>query len=269
MISKPVLSKELWLGPVGVPEAELVLPEYLKGKLSLDEWRLLIAMHLLRLKAYSSGRRSGIFGLMLLGLAGVFFALLILFLVFVGRPWASVLVWPAWSPALLIFLLWWSRKSRGWEFEQDREVANMFNTEAVTLVLEKMRFLDPRANASTRLARFQAYWIPSIDDRIAELRKPMPLMPPRSSRIHKVGLRWRAMIVGIGFAIYWGSGFIAGLVYSQGRASFAYASNGCAALVMSAALGYWLAILAGISLVIGVLQHIRGARWKKKRLEER
>ena len=51
-----------------------------------------------------------------------------------------------------------------------------------------------------------------------------------------------------------------GLLYSQGRTSFAGTSNGCAALVMSAAVGYWLAILAGISVVIGVFQRVRRTR---------
>ena len=70
MITMPVISREFWLGPLGIPLAELMFPEYLKGKLSLDEWRILIEMHLLRLKAFNSGRMSrllGMMGLMILG----------------------------------------------------------------------------------------------------------------------------------------------------------------------------------------------------------
>jgi len=59
MITMPVISREFWLGALGIPLDELMVPEYLKGKLSLDEWRILIEMHLLRLKAFNSGGCPG------------------------------------------------------------------------------------------------------------------------------------------------------------------------------------------------------------------
>ena len=59
MITMPVISREFWLGPLGIPLAELMFPEYLKGKLSLDEWRILIEMHLLRLKRSIQGGCPG------------------------------------------------------------------------------------------------------------------------------------------------------------------------------------------------------------------
>jgi len=50
-----------------------MLPEYLKGKPSLDEWKILISMHLVRIKAYNSGRMSKLLGKIALIPADLFF----------------------------------------------------------------------------------------------------------------------------------------------------------------------------------------------------
>src|SRR5437667_10584903 len=106
MITMPVISREFWLGHLGIPLADLMVPEYLKGKLSLDEWRILIEMHLLRLKAFNSGRMSRLLGLMALMILGAFGALLIVFYIFVGRPWGPLLVFQALLLPIWLSLLW-------------------------------------------------------------------------------------------------------------------------------------------------------------------
>jgi hypothetical protein len=201
-------------------------------------------------------------GTMILIILGTFVLAFILQRI-VSGPLGRALFFPAWSPGLLLVSLKLRNGFRKWVFEVDREVANKLGPEGILEVLDRMKFLDPKANPSTRLARFLAFWSPSINDRVSELRNPQTITLPKRSRIPRIGLRWCGIIIGIGAAIYWSSGFVAGLVYSQGRTSFACTSNGCAAPVMSAAVGYWLAILAGISLVIGVFQRIRRTRRKK------
>src|SRR5206468_11383984 len=77
MISKPtLLSKETVTVAGSLPEAELMLPEYLKGKLSLDEWKILIASHMVRFKAYNKGRMSRLLGKIALAPRRLFFLLL-------------------------------------------------------------------------------------------------------------------------------------------------------------------------------------------------
>jgi len=57
IVSKPaILAEETVTVPGSLPEAELMLPEYLKGELSQDEWKILIAMHMVRFKVYNKGR---------------------------------------------------------------------------------------------------------------------------------------------------------------------------------------------------------------------
>src|SRR5207253_3036599 len=146
MITMPVISREFWLGHLGIPLAELMFPEYLKGKLSLDEWRILIEMHLLRLKAFNSGRMSRLLGMMGLMILGALAALLIVFYIFVGRPWGPILVFPALGAAILLSLLWVGRSLRTWEFELDGNAASQFGIEQVTQVLEKMQGLDPEGD---------------------------------------------------------------------------------------------------------------------------
>jgi len=77
MISKPIIPpKETVTVPGSLPQAELMLPESLKGRLSLDEWKILIALHLVRFKAYNHGRMSRLLGKVALAPRGLFFLLL-------------------------------------------------------------------------------------------------------------------------------------------------------------------------------------------------
>jgi hypothetical protein len=71
-----VLSEEIVTVPGSLPQAELMLPEYLKGKLSLDEWKILIALHMVRVKAYNQGRMSRLLGKIALAPRRLFFLLL-------------------------------------------------------------------------------------------------------------------------------------------------------------------------------------------------
>ena len=264
MFSKPIISRELWLGPLGVPSAELMLPEYLKGKLSLDEWKTLIAMHMIRLKFYNSGRMSLRLGLMILALAAAFVPILLLSDILVGRLWGSILAFSALGTLILLFFLWTRRSMRKWEFELDGKMADQFGTERVSQVLEKMQNLDPRATPRNFVARFSAFWSPSIRERLGELGNPRPAGPPKTSRMSKIGLRGRAIIVVVGFAIFWGSGLVAGNLYARGQETVACVTNACAALVIIAAVGYWSAILGALSMVPVVVRKVRQARRKKK-----
>ena len=189
MISKPVLFSP--------GQVELMLPEFLKGKLSLENWRFLIAIHLVRFKGYNSGRMIKEAGTMILIILGTFVLAFILQRI-VGGPLGSALFFPAWSPGLLLVSLKLRNGFRKWVFEVDREVANKLGPEGILEVLDRMKSVDPKANPSTRLAHFLAFWSPSINDRVSELRNPQPIPLPKRSRISRIGLRWRITIVGIG-----------------------------------------------------------------------
>jgi hypothetical protein len=206
MISKGVLA---FPGPL--PEAELMLPEYLKGKLSLENWRFLIAIHLVQFKGYNSGKMIKEAGIMILIIVGTFVPALILQGI-VGGPLGFALLLPAWSPGFLLESLKLRNGFRKWVFEVDREVADKLGTEGMLEVLDMMNSLDPRTNPSTRLARFLAFWSPSINDRINELGNSQPITLPKRSRILRIGLRWRGIIIEIGATIYWSSGFVTGLL---------------------------------------------------------
>jgi len=80
----------------------------------------------------------------------------------------------------------------------------------------------------------------------------------------KIGFRGRAIIIVLGVAIFWGSGVVAGNLYGRGQETIACFTNTCAALVIIAAVGYWSAILAGLSMIPVVLRRVRHARRKKK-----
>ncbi len=228
-----------------------MLPEYLKGKLSLDEWRILISMHLVRIKAYGSGRMSKLLGKIAIAPRGLFFLLLFYIpAAAAGGLSGPVIVLP--SPIFLLSALWIRRSLRKSlkrrEFELDRGVATQLGTEQVSGVLGKVRSLEPMV-----ISRFffLAYWNPSIKERIGELNNPAFAGLPRRSRFPKIGLRGRAIAVLVGFAIFWGSGFIAGNIYAQGQTTtIACPDNTCAALVVIAAFGFWMAIIGSISIVV-------------------
>ncbi len=230
-----------------------MLPEYLKGRLSLDEWRILISMHLVRIKAYGSGRMSKLLGKIAIAPRGLFFLLLFYIpAAAAGGLSGPVIVLP--SPIFLLSALWIRRSLRKSlkrrEFELDRNVATQLGTDQVSRILGKMQSLEPMA-----IPRFffLAYWNPSIKERIGELNNPA-FAVPRQSRIPKIGLRGRAIIVLVGFAIFWGSGFVAGNIYAQGQTTVACPDNTCAALVVIATFGFWMAIIGGISIVVWTIR---------------
>ena len=262
IISKPtILSKETVAVPGSLLVAELMLPEFLKGKLSLDEWKILIALHMVRFKAYNKGRMSRFLGKIALAPRELFF--LILFEI----PAASsgglsgpVLYFP--SPIFLLAALWIRRSLRKTlkkqEFELDRDVAEQFGTVKVLQVLEKILGLDrkriPTYPRFPFLAGWIAYWNPSIRQRTGELSKPRPVDLLRPSRIPRIGLRGRLIAFLIGFAIFWGSGLVADNLYARGQTTVVCMNTTCSALVVIAAGGFWMAIIGGISVVVWILR---------------
>ena len=112
IISKPTsLSNETVAVPGTLPEAELMLPEYMKGKLSLDEWKILITLHMVRLKSYNKGRISKLLGKIALAPRGLFFLLLFYIPAAAsGGLSGPVLYFP--SPIFLLAALWIRRSLR-------------------------------------------------------------------------------------------------------------------------------------------------------------
>ena len=258
IISKPtILSKETVTVPGSLPEAELMLPEYLKGELSLDEWKILIALHMVRFKAYNKGRMSRLLGKIALAPRRLFFLLLFYIPAAAsGGLSGPVLVLP--SPIFLLTALWIRRALRKSlkkrEFELDRNVAKQLGTQQVSQALEKLRDLDWRGIPTNLRFSFLAYWNPSIKERIRELSNPRLEDLPRPSGIPKIGLRGRVIITLAGFAIFWGSGLVAGNTYARDQTPVVCMDVTCSALVVIAVVGFWIAIVGGISIVIWVLR---------------
>jgi hypothetical protein len=260
MVSTPtILSKEIVHVPGSLPEADLMLPEFLKGRLSLDEWKILIALHLVRFKADNQTRMSRLLGKIALAPRGLFFLLLFYIpAAATGGLSGPVLYFP--SPIFLIAALWIRRQLRKSlkrrEFELDRNVAEQFGIPRVLQVLEKILNLDKlRIPANLRfpiLAGWIAYWTPSIRERTGELSKPRLVDLPRPSRIPKIGLRGRVIIVLVGFGIFWGSGLVAGNIYARGQTTVACMDTTCSALVVISVIGFWVAIIGGISIVVWI-----------------
>ena len=258
IISKPtILSKETVAVPGSLPQAELMLPEYLKGRLSPDEWKILMALHLVRFKAYNQGRMSRLLGKIALAPRELFFLLLF------EIPAASsgglsgpVLYFP--SPIFLLAALWIRRSLRKslkrQEFELDRKVAKQLGTQQVSQTLEKIQNLDQKRIPTNLRLPFVAYWNPSIKERIGELSDPRVEDLPRPSSIPRIGLRGRVTITLVGFAVFWGSGLVEGNTYAQGQSMVVCMDNTCSALVVIAAVGFWMAIIGGISIVVWILR---------------
>ena len=254
-------SKEIVTVPGSLPEADLMLPEFLKGKLSLDEWKILIALHLVRLKAYNQTRMSRLLGKVALAPRGLFFLLLFYIpAAATGGLSGPVLYFP--SPIFLIAALWIRRSLRKSlkrrEFELDRNVAEQLGIPQVLQALEKILNLD-RIRIPTNLrypipAGWIAYWTPSIRERTGELSSPRPVDLPRSSRIPRIGLRGRVIAVLVGFGIFWSSGLVAGNLYARGQTTVVCMDTTCSALVVIAAVGFWMAIIGGISIMIWILR---------------
>lgn len=259
IISKPaVLSKEIVAVPGSLPQAELMLPEFLKGRLSIDEWKILIGLHLVRFRAYNQGRMSRLLGKIALVPRGLFFLLLFYIpAASLGGLSGPVLYFP--SPIFLLAALWIRRSLRKSlkrrEFELDRNVAKQLGTQQVLQVLEKVGNLDQR-RIPTDLRFFflpyVAYWNPSIKERIGELQKPPIVAVSRPSRIPKIGLRGRVITVLVGLGIFWGSGLVAGNIYSRGQTMIVCMDITCSALVVFSVVGFWIAIIGGISIIMWI-----------------
>jgi len=261
IVSKPTSSsKETIAVPVSLLVAELMLPEFLKGRLSPDEWKILIALHLVRFKAYNQGRLRRLLGKIALVPRGLFFLLLFYIPAAAsGGLSGPVLYFP--SPILLLAALWIRRSLRKSlkrrEFELDRNVARQLGTEQMSQVLEKVENLDQK-RIPTDLRFFflpyVAYWNPSVKERIGELNNPRVEDLLRPSRIPKIGLRGRVITILVGLAIFWGSGLVAGNIYARGQTTIVCMDTLCSALVVIAAVGFWMVIIAGISILVWVVR---------------
>jgi len=242
-----------------LPEAELMLPEFLKRRLSLDEWKILIALHLVRFKAYNRGRMSRLLGKIALAPRGLFFLLLFYIPAAAsGGLSGPVLYFP--SPIFLVAAIWIRRTLRrslqGREFELDRNVAEQLGIPQVLQVLEKILNLDQiRIPTNLRfpiLAGWIVHWNPSVRERTGELSSPPHVDLPRSSRIPRIGIRGRVIFTLAGFAIFYGSGLVAGNIYARDQTTVVCMDTTCSALVVIAAIGFWIAIIGSISIVIWI-----------------
>ena len=261
IVSKPTSSsKETIAVPVSLLVAELMLPEFLKGRLSPDEWKILIALHLVRFKAYNQGRLRRLLGKIALVPRGLFFLLLFYIPAAAsGGLSGPVLYFP--SPIFLLAALWIRRSLRKSlkrrEFELDRNVARQVGTQQISQVLEKVGNLDQK-RVPTDLRFFflpyVAYWNPSVKERIGELSNLRLEDLLRPSRIPKIGLRGRVITILVGLAIFWGSGLVAGNIYARGQTTVVCMDTLCSALVVIAAVGFWMVIIAGISILVWVVR---------------
>ncbi len=269
IISKPVVSRESFLAYPGFPVVELMLPEFLKGKLSLDEWRVLIGMHFMRLKAYNSARMSGLMALLILVLLGAFGTLFLLLYILVGRGLASILIFPLLSPAIVLSLFFTRRYLRGWEFELDKKTADRFGIEQVLRLLEKTQALESEARSSTRNPYYRLLDLLSINiqDRIDSLGSsqlvPQPIPPPGPSKTFHVSLRTRAIILLVGLAVFSGSGAVGFRLFGNGQSNVVCAAVDCVALVFIGFVGEVVTILGAITTAVGLFGRVRKARRKK------
>jgi hypothetical protein len=252
-----VLSEEIVTVPGSLPQAELMLPEYLKGKLSLDEWKILIALHMVRVKAYSQGRMSRLLGKIALAPRRLFFLLLFeIPAAASGGLSGPVLYFP--SPIFLLAALAIRRSLRKSlkkrQFELDRNVAKQLGTQQVSHALEKTEYFDQKGIPTNLRPSFLAYWNPSVRERMGELSKPRLEDLPRPARIPKMGLRGRIIIVLVGFGIFWGAGLVESNFFARGQTMIVCTDVTCSALVVIAAVGFWMAIIGGISIVIWILR---------------
>jgi hypothetical protein len=259
IISKPAIPSKGIVTVHGLlPQAELMLPEFLKGRLSLDEWKILIALHLVRFRAYKQGRMSRLLGKIALAPRGLFFLLLFYIPAAAsGGLSGPVLYFP--SPIFLLAALWIRRSLRKslkrLEFELDRNVAKQLGTQQVLQVFEKAENLDQKripTDLRFFFLPFVAYWNPSMKERIGELQKPPLVNVSRRSRIPKIGLRGRVITVLVGLSIFWGSGLVAGNIYARGQTMIVCTDITCSALVVVSVVGFWIAIIGGISILVWI-----------------
>jgi hypothetical protein len=259
MRSKPTISKETVGVPGSPPEAELMLPEFLKGRPSLDEWKTLIALHLVRFKAYNKGKMRRLLGKIALAPRDLFFLLLFYIpAAAIGGLSGPVLYFP--SPIFLLAALWIRRSIRKSlkrrDFELDKNVAEQLGAPKVTQVLIKIENLDevriPRGLRFPFLAGRIAYWNPSVWERIGEVSKPRPVDLPRPSRLPRIGLRGRIIFVLVGLGVFWGSGLVAGDLYARDQTTVVCIDTLCSILVVISTAGIFVAIIGGISIVVWI-----------------
>jgi hypothetical protein len=132
-------------------------------------------------------------------------------------------------------------------------VAKQLGTQQVLQALEKIQNLDQRGMPTNRLFPYVAYWRPSIKERIRELGNPRLEDLPRPARIPKIGLRGRVIIVLVGFGIFWGAGLVESN-FARGQTMIVCTDVTCSALVVIAAVGFWMAIIGGISIAVWILR---------------
>lgn len=143
------------------------------------------------------------------------------------------------SPIFLIAALWIRRSLRRplqrREFELDRTVAEQFGIPEVLQVLET----NGKSRSDTNTNRLQIFLSsicsigkPSVRERTGHLSGPPPVDLPRSSRIPRIVLRGLVIVTLPGFAIFWGSGFVAGNLYARGRTTVVCMDTTCSALVV-------------------------------------
>ncbi len=254
-----IRSKGIVTVPGSLPEAELMLPEFLKGKLSLGEWKTLIALHLVRFKAYNKGKMNRLLGKIALAPRDLFFLLLFYIpAAAVGGLSGPVLYFP--SPIFLLAALWIRRSIRKSlkrrDFELDRNVAEQLGAPKVTQVLIKIQNLDQvRIPTSLRfpfLAGRIAYWNPSVWERIGEVSKPRLVDLSRHSRLPKIGIRGRVIFILVGLGVFWGSGLVAGDLYARDQTTVVCIDTLCSVLVVISTAGIFVAIIGGISIVVWI-----------------
>jgi hypothetical protein len=140
------------------------------------------------------------------------------------------------------------------QFELDRNVAKQLGTQQVSHALEKTEYFDQKGIPTNLRPSFLAYWNPSVRERMGELSKPRLEDLPRPARIPKMGLRGRIIIVLVGFGIFWGAGLVESNFFARGQTMIVCTDVTCSALVVIAAVGFWMAIIGGISIVIWILR---------------
>jgi hypothetical protein len=163
------------------------------------------------------------------------------------------------SPIFLLAALWIRRSLRKslkrLEFELDRNVAKQLGTQQVLQVFEKAENLDQKripTDLRFFFLPFVAYWNPSMKERIGELQKPPLVNVSRRSRIPKIGLRGRVITILVGLSIFWGSGLVAGNIYARGQTMIVCTDITCSALVVVSVVGFWIAIIGGISILVWI-----------------
>ncbi len=136
-------------------------------------------------------------------------------------------------------------------------MAKQLGTQQVSHVLEKVENHDQKripADIRIFLLPYVAYWNPSIKERIRELGNPRLEDLPRPARIPKIGLRGRIIIVFVGFGIFWGAGLVESNFFARGQTMIVCTDVNCSALVVIAAVGFWMAIIGGISIVVWIFR---------------